>query len=427
MGYHLNVDNKFIDHYKTSIRKTKLAILRDNGTIDQSLYFKLKPTDSQAPRFYGLPKIHKASIPVRPIVSYSGSPLFNLSKYIANILKPYTQTQQTTLQELYKEFSEFVRTHTIEEDKIMVSFDVETLYTNVPIDDAMAIIKELLESDETLPDWTPLSPKNVPDLLELLLRTTFFIFNGTHYQQTEGVAMGGPPSSIVAEIYMQATETTALTTTSHPPKVWERHVDDVFSVIRKSNLHDFFQHINSLHPKTKFTMETEENSQLPFLDTLIQRNRDNTISVRVYRKPTHTDQYLKFTSHHLARAKKSVITSLFNRAKNIISNPSDQEKEENHLTVVLQANGYPKKFIKNTIRPSQLPRQSVNNDNTENQEQIAPVRINLPYVKGTSEQLKRIFNGHNIDCTFYTTTTLRTLLFTCKRSCTPRTKEQHCL
>ena len=157
-------------------------------------------------------------------------------------------------------------------------------------------------------------------------------------------------------------------------------------------------------------METEENSQLPFLDTLIQRYRDSTISVRVYRKPTHTDQYLKFTSHHLARAKKSVITSLFDRAKNIISNHSDQEEEENHLTAVFQANGYPKKFIKNTIKATQLPRQSVNNDNTENQEQIAPVRINLPYVKGTNEQLKRIFSDHNIDCTFYTTATPHTLL-----------------
>ena len=141
-------------------------------------------------------------------------------------------------------------------------------------------------------------------------------------------------------------------------------------------------------------METEQDSQLPFLDTLMQRNGDNTISVRVYRKPTHTDQYLKSTSHHLARAKKSDITSLFNRAKNIITNPSDQEKEENHLTEVLKANGYPKKFISNTIRISQLPRQPANNDNTENQEQTASVRINLPYVKGTSEQFKRIFNDH---------------------------------
>ena len=385
--------------------RTKLAILRDNGTIDQSLYFKLKPTDSQALIFYGLPKIHKASIPVRPIVSYSGSPLFNLSKYIANILKPYTLLNKQHCKNS-KKFSEFIRAHTIEEHEIMVSFDVEALYTNVPIEDALVIIKKL---------WRMTKPFLTGRLYHQRTYWTFGIFstyNILHFQwhilPADRRSCDG--RTIVAEIYMLATETTALTTTSHPPKVSECHVDDVFSIIRNSNLHDFFQHIYSLHPKTKFTMETEQNSQLPFLDTLIQRNSDNTISVRVYRKPKHTDQYLKFTSHHLARAKKSVIISLFDRAKNIISNPSDQEKEENHLTAVLQANGYPKKFISNTIRATQLPRQPENNDNTENQEQTAPVRINLPYVKGTSEQLKRIFNDHNINCTFYTTTTLRTLL-----------------
>ena len=113
----------------------------------------------------------------------------------------------------------------------MVSLDVEALYTNVPIDDSLAIIDEMLENDETLPDRMPLSPKNILNLLEFLLCTTFFIFNGTYYQQTEGVAMGGPPSSIAAEIYMQGTETTALTTTNHTPKVWECHVDDVFSTV----------------------------------------------------------------------------------------------------------------------------------------------------------------------------------------------------
>ena len=86
------------------------------------------------------------------------------------------------------------------------------------------------------------------------------------------------------------------------------------------------------------------------------------------------------------------------------------EKEETHVTAVVQADGYPKKCISNTIRASQPPRQPANNENTENHEQIAPVRINLPYVRSASEQLKRIFNDHNINCTFYTTTTLHTLL-----------------
>ena len=230
----------------------------------------------------------KASIPVRPIVSYSGIPLFNLSNYIDNVLKPYTLLNKQHCKNS-KEFSEFIQAHTIEEDEIMTSFDVEALYINVPTADAMVIIKELLENDETLSDWTPLSPKNVLDLLKFLTHTAFLFFNGTYYQQTERVAMGGPPSSIVAEIYMQATETTALTTTNNLPKVWEQHVNDVFSILLKSDLHFFFQHINSLHPKKNFTMETEQNSRLPFLNTLIQRNSDNTLSIRVYRKPTQTN------------------------------------------------------------------------------------------------------------------------------------------
>ena len=122
----------------------------------------------------------------------------------------------------------------------MVSFDVEALCTNVPTDDALAITKELLQNDETLPDRTSLSPKNRTGPYGIFATYNILIFNSTYYQQTEGVAMGEPPSSIVAEIYMQGTETTTLTTISHPLKVWERHVDDVFSIIQKSNLHDWF-------------------------------------------------------------------------------------------------------------------------------------------------------------------------------------------
>ena len=92
--------------------------------------------------------------------------------------------------------------------------------------------------------------------------------------------MGGPTSAIVSEIYMQSLETTAVTTADHPPKVWERHVDDVFSIVHKTYLQELLKHINSLHPQTQFTKEEENNSSLPFLDTLVQRNHDKTISVK---------------------------------------------------------------------------------------------------------------------------------------------------
>ena len=72
-----------------SQKTRKLSVLRDNKLIDQHQYLKLKQTGSQPPWFYGLPKIHKDGIPVRPMVSYTGTPLYKVSKYIAEILEPY--------------------------------------------------------------------------------------------------------------------------------------------------------------------------------------------------------------------------------------------------------------------------------------------------------------------------------------------------
>ena len=130
---------------------------------------------------------------------------------------------------------------------------------------------------------------------------------------TDGATMGGTTSATVSEICMQALEITAITTADHSPKIWERHVDDDFSVKQRIYLHELLHHINSLRPQTQFTKEEEKDSILPFLDTLVQWNPDKTISVKVYRKPTHTNQYLNYTSHHSTSAKQSIITALFDR------------------------------------------------------------------------------------------------------------------
>ena len=73
--------------------------------------------------------------------------------------------------------------------------------------------------------------------------------------------MGGPSSSITAEIYMQAYERTTITMALHPPKVWERFVDDVYYILKRTHLENFFHHINSLHQNTEFTMEEETNRE----------------------------------------------------------------------------------------------------------------------------------------------------------------------
>ena len=124
--------------------------------------------------------------------------------------------------------------------------------------------------------------------------------------------MRGPASSTTAEIYMQAYERTAITKVLHPPKVWKQFVDDVYYILKSTNLENLFDHINNLHQNTKFTMEEESNAELVILDTLLKRN-NGEISVPVYWKPTHTNQYLHYSSHHQTSCKESVVSSLFNR------------------------------------------------------------------------------------------------------------------
>ena len=87
-------------------------VLLDRNIIDKELYWKLKPTDSPAPRFYGLPKIHKPEIHIRPIVSYTGTPLYKLSRYIASILSTYTKSGNGHSKNS-KEFSEYIHNESV--------------------------------------------------------------------------------------------------------------------------------------------------------------------------------------------------------------------------------------------------------------------------------------------------------------------------
>ena len=377
-----------------------------NKLIDQQQYLKLKSTGSQPPRFYGLPKIHKDGVPVRPIVSYTGTPLSEISKYIAEILKPYGKQKEHQTNNA-KSFSTFMRQQTIEPDEIMVSFEVTSLYTTIPID-YIIIIEDLLQHDNKIADQTSLSPNQILDVLNSLLRTTYFKFNDQFYQQTDRAAMGDPTSAIVSEIYMQVLEITVITIADHPPKIWERHVDDVFSVIQRTYLQELLHHINSLHPQTQLTKEEEQDPIPPFLYTLVQRSPDKTISEKVYGKPTHTNQYLNNTSHYSISAKQSAITALFDIADNVASSEKDKEEEKQHILTALQQNGYPRDFIMKTVK--QHNRRKEQTAEVTEKESKPNKKINLPYIQGASEQLRRTFNKYNIKTTFYTPTTLRSLL-----------------
>ena len=125
--------------------------------------------------------------------------------------------------------------------------------------------------------------------------------------------MGLPISPIIANLFMEEFEEKALDSCPHPPSLWLRFVDDIFGITKADHRKPLLQHINNQDPHIQFTIEP---TQQPFLDILVTIESNNTFSTSVYRKLTHTDQYLHWDSHHHITAKQSVYNALAHRAKN---------------------------------------------------------------------------------------------------------------
>ena len=109
------------------------------------------------------------------------------------------------------EFVQLIKEKPAEDGTTMISFDVVSLFTKVPIDDALQAISSLLTNDNTLEERTCIPANEICSLIELCLRTTYFQFGEIFYEQVDGAAMGSPLSPIVANLYMEVFESRALT------------------------------------------------------------------------------------------------------------------------------------------------------------------------------------------------------------------------
>ena len=328
------IPNDPTNKYKTRLIAL-LKSIKTEGGINESTYRRLYPTGAGSPKFYGLPKIHKESTPLRPIMSSIGAVTYSTSKELARILKPLVGKSPHHIYN-NQDFIQHLKGITMGPDEAMVSYDVRALFTSVPIQPALEVTEKLLKEDQDLHKRTTMSTKHIMDLLEFCLRSTYFIYRGKFYEQVEGAAMGSPISSIVANLFMENFEIRALQSSPNPPLLWKRFVDDTFVILKKAHKEEFLTHINSVDNNIQFTTEEPgPDGSLPFLDILISADKDGRLETSVYRKPTHMNQYLQWDSHHPISSKYGVVGTLFHRAKTISSNNEGLQQEENHLNKAL--------------------------------------------------------------------------------------------
>ena len=235
-------------------------------------------------------------------MSSCGSVTYGVAKELAKILKPLVGKSLHHINST-QDFVEQVKHITLVPGECLISYDMSTLFTLVPVNPVLNIIRDLLDKDNTLKERTVLAVNDIILLLEFCLKNTYFSLQDQFYEHVEGVAMGSPVSPIIANLYMEYLEQKALSTA---PRFWCRFVDDTFVIHKEVNKQDFLQHINSIDPAIRFTVEEiKEDGSILFFDTIVKPEADGSLSITVYRKPLHTDQYLQWNSHHHISAKFS--------------------------------------------------------------------------------------------------------------------------
>ena len=292
-----------------------------------SLCHKIIKSNPITQSIYWLPKIHKERAPLRSIVNTIGGLTYLLAKFLALKLKPLVGCIESFIK-YSSSFVEELKDIKLDSRDILVSFDVVSLYTCIPIKEALEVIYHLTDPDTAR-------------LVEICLTSIFSYFEGESFQYTCGVAMGLPLSPIVANIFMEDLESKALASTRLLPKLWKRYVDDtnVIWSYGQEELDLFFNHHNCQSYAIKFTMEQEFNGFLPFLDILISNNIDSSLSHQVFQKKTHTEQYLHASSHHFPTQKLGILNTVATRALRM-SDDKSFDKEKSHLLNVFVENNY---------------------------------------------------------------------------------------
>ena len=331
------------------------------GEITESVWEYLTTDNLRTSEFYLLPKIHKNIFPPpgRPIISGNGSPTERISKFVDFFLKPFCPRLPSYVKDTTHLLNILHDITDIPANTLLVTLDVQSLYTNIPNTEGIDAIKEVLNTHRRHPNLKPTNT-SLLGLLELVLTRNNFRFNGKDYLQVGGTAMGTRVAPTYAVLFMGQFERNHVYTYNKQPLVYLRYIDDILMLWThgETELHRFTTHLNQAHPSIKFTVEFSRE-QIPFLDTLIKLH-DGVITTDLHVKPTDTHNYLTYTSAHPQRCKEAIPYSQFLRVRRICTHFRDYQKHTLDLCRAFLQKGYPETLLTDlAVKVGKLDRQTL--------------------------------------------------------------------
>ena len=349
--YKVNKEIRHILDMQNAIKSCLDDLLQQNYVTEED-YKLMNPVGSRPGVLYGLCKVHKDQTngaelpPFRPILSAIGTCAYNLAKFFVPILKEIT-TNEYTVKDSFSFAGEVTEQNA---ELFMVSFDVESLFTNIPLDETINICVDRLYNRRK--KVKGLLKRHFKQLLCYATKSSCFLFNGVYYSQIDGVAMGSPLGPTLANLFLAYHEEKWLNDcpVQFKPKFFRRYVDDIFLLFdKRDQVNKFLRYMNSRHRNIKFTYEEEDNNTLAFLDIKITR-KEGRFTTSIYRKKTFSGVYLNYTSFLPFDYKKGLIYTLLFRTYTICSDYVELHKEIDRLKLIWQRNKFPLFFIDKCVK-----------------------------------------------------------------------------
>jgi hypothetical protein len=377
---HANTVNNTIDLFKTQHK------------IPEKIAEGLKQKNSKTPMLKLPPKVHKDGHPGRPLVSSIDSPTSKISEYVDFHLQPYTDTIKSHIKDTKHFLNELEKVPVSQsKNSYLVTLDVRSLYTNIPNEEGINVIKNLLTRNQSKLTTV------ITAFLWLILTLNNFIFNSTNFLQVSGVAMGTKCAVIYANLFMSHFEENYIyNLMNNKTYFYKRFIDDIFLLWNGTldELKTCLKKLNELHPTIKFDAKYSFES-IDFLDTHTYKSIDGKLLTTLYTKPTDRQSYLHSKSYHPSSCKRSVAYSQALRIRNICTEDSEYFKHTGNLLNKLEERGHNKTSVQDQInKVYQIPRKDLLSKKQKTSEHTNPLIVT--YNKNLPNLRKAIDDNWNI-------------------------------
>lgn len=394
---------KMIDFFKeggfkkASTKRFENAVNAFNHTLGMAeetiKKFTGKDLTVKAPQItksYLLIKLHKENFPGRGVASYCTSHAANLARFLNDYIKRELKFKPKRTIVNTMEFLEKINGIKIEENDIILSFDVKNLFPSIPKIEIIKLVEILMKKNKI----EEKEKEDILNLVKIILKQDFIEFKNEIWEQKGGLSIGSPLSPVLADLYMDMIESEIFKEeiVRNQVKIWLRFVDDVFLIVKngKPTAEKILKTANNINKAIEFTVEYEDEGKINFLDLTLTK-KEGKIEAGIYRKPNKTSHTLSSSSNVCPQHKQAAFNSYAHRLVNTKMTEENFGKEKEVLHFLAERNGYTTQMVDRIIEKTKKKKDQKNRKrglkNIKEEEEKPKRYLAIPYLGKISQRI----------------------------------------